>query len=139
METTLSSLGRLIGVIQSLGGTTLGELGTDELLRPNGFIIQDMCLICGAEGEGCEPSTGASPALVDGASSNRVTYLIGLDEYRTCPCKYSCPKGARIGDDPDDSSLSGLAAALLKEDSSLSRVIGDCGIAPSIIAGIVTG
>lgn len=149
MDFTLCSPCRLIGEIQSLGGTPLDRgLGTVEVLRPNGFITHDMCLVCdiGAEvGEGCESSMVASPASGDGAASNLVIYLIGADEYRRCPCMYSCPKGAKMGDEADEVSLSFLAAALLNENSPLSWLfsslvdMGDCGIAPSIIGARDTG
>lgn len=141
-------------MIQSLGGTPRDGLGTVELLRPNGFITQDMCLVCDVEaavvGGLCEFSRVASPSSGEGgAASSLVTYLIGADEYRICPCIYSCPKGAKMGDEPEEASLSFLAAALLKDDpslfdalfSSLSSLadMGDCGIAPSIIGASDTG
>lgn len=52
---------------------------------------------------------------------------------------YSCPNGAKMGEELEDSSLLRVAAALLNDDASLFRVMGDCGIAPSIIADVDTG
>lgn len=98
-----------------------------------------MCLVCELVGDACEPSISpASPATSDAEpASSLVTYLIGADEYRIWPWIYSCPNGAKMGEDPEDPSLSFLAIALLKDELSLFSSLlvdsGDCGIAPSIM------